>query len=235
MDSKIVYILPGTMCTGIMFTHLRSALTNAGFTSKVIQFTTEKSINDMVSLCKKQATSPGIFLGFSMGGIVALALAKQYPELISKLILMSSNSFADLPGKNEIRQQHISKAKQDGLDDVIKHDFKPLYLYKENLQHQQLILAMAQELGFNCFESQLPALSTRTDSLHLLQTFKQPVLIIAGENDKLCQVQEQQKMHNACANSELILLTQCGHFPTLEQTEKTSKSILTWLKQSGST
>lgn len=213
-----------------MFNPLIDTLTNAGFTCAVIQFTTQKTIADMVLLCEQQAKEPGIFLGFSMGGIVALALAKKNPELITKLILMSSNSFADSPGKDDIRQQHITKAKQVGLDDVIKSDFKPLYLYKENREHQQLILAMAQELGFDCFESQLPALSTRCDSLSLLQAFDKPVLIIAGRNDLLCQAEEQQKMHNACSNSELVLLEECGHFPTLEQTTRTNASILHWLK-----
>lgn len=219
------------MCTGAMFKPLINDLTNFGYRCQVIQFTNQATIQDMVSICQDQAQTPGIFLGFSMGGIVALALAKTHPELITKLILLSSNSFADVVGRSELRQQQIINVEQTSLAEVITNDFIPLYLYQENKLHQQLIIAMAEQLGFDCFKNQLSALSTREDSLQRLKDFAKPVLIIAGQNDVLCRKEEQQKMHHACRNSDLVLIDECGHFPPLEQPIKTNSSILHWLNK----
>jgi len=77
-----VYILPGTLCNDRMFAAQINALQNAGYTPCVIPFTEQSSILQMVELCKKIAQEPGPFIGFSMGGIVALALLKSNPELV---------------------------------------------------------------------------------------------------------------------------------------------------------
>ena len=41
----------------------------------------------------------------------------------------------------------------------------------------------------------------------------------------------QMKMHKHCPNSDLILLSRCGHFPMLERSTTTSTLLLSWLQQ----
>ncbi|WP_189637880.1 alpha/beta fold hydrolase [Thalassotalea sp. HSM 43] len=224
-----VYLLAGTMCSARMFHPLTATLTNVGYNTQTIAFSTEKSIDDMVQHCRKIITQPAIILGFSMGGMVALELAKQCPTLIQGLILLSSNSHADAPGRAEIRNQHIVQAKQQGLEDVIKHFYLPNYLYQPTTQIEQQIIAMATDLGLACFESQLMALATRADSLDVISKLSRPLLLIAGKNDRLCPEQEQYKMHNALQDSTLCLIDQCGHFPIYEQPQQTCASITDWL------
>jgi pimeloyl-ACP methyl ester carboxylesterase len=231
MTEKLpIYFLPGTLCSEATFSHQINTLTSAGYLVNVVQFTTERSIDEMVDTClEKMNNSLGVIIGFSMGGIVALALAKKHPALIKKLCLIGSNCHADLPERQAPRQQHIREAKDKGLTDVLSKYYLPNYLLTDNQQLQQLILNMAEALGISCFEAQLTALSTREDTLAVLETLTCPVLLLAGSNDKLCNAEHQMKMHQHCPNSDLVLLSRSGHFPMLERASTTSTLLLSWL------
>ena len=87
---------------------------------------------------------------------------------------------------------------------------------------------MANELGAECFAAQAMAIEDRPDSLSVLQRLKIDLLIIGGKQDKVCPEQHQITMHNAIANSRLVILEQCGHFSPIEQPEKVSTLLAQW-------
>ncbi|TDF35621.1 alpha/beta hydrolase [Alteromonadaceae bacterium M269] len=230
MSKAPIYLLPGTLCTEQLFAPLMSQLREHGFHSVVVQFTQQRSIDEMVELAvKKMEKKPGIILGFSMGGIVALALAKKYPELVAKLVLMSTNYNADDPAKAAIREQHVAQAKESSLADVIERLYLPVYFERDHVEGNQVVLSMATELGVSCFEAQVQSLTTRENNLSVLESIQCPVLIIAGRKDKLCVEEFHLTMHTHCPVSDLVLVSGCGHFPLLEQPRYTEQSIVSWL------
>jgi len=225
-----VYILPGTMCNHRMFEAQIIALQNAGYTPHVIPFTEQTSIAQMAELTETIALKPAPFIGFSMGGIVALALLKSNPELIQSLCLISSNSLADKLERPAIRQKQIEQAHATGVESVLKHDFLPHYFHQPNIKHSELALKMANELGFNAFSAQLNALATREDTLNVIKQTNKKLLFVGGERDVLCPSTIQKTMHNACPNSDLILLGNCGHFVPLERSNTLNALLLNWLE-----
>lgn len=230
MAKNPVYILPGTLCNHLMFAAQITALQNVGYTPYVIPFTEQSSIAQMAQLCKKIAVEPGPFIGFSMGGIVALALLKSDPELITSLCLISSNYLADKPERPAIRLKQIQQAKNTSVEDVLKSDFLPHYFHQPTNKHTQLALTMAGELGINAFSAQLSALATREDTLSVIKKSTKKLLIIGGEHDALCPTSIQQTMHDASLNSDLILLGNCGHFVPLERSNTLNVILLDWLE-----
>ncbi|MBD0411201.1 MULTISPECIES: alpha/beta fold hydrolase [Pseudoalteromonas] len=230
MAKNPVYILPGTMCNHRMFEAQIIVLQNAGYTPHVIPFTEQTTIAQMAELTKTIALESAPFIGFSMGGIVALALLKSNPELIKSLCLISSNSLADKPERPLIRQKQIKQAQATSTTDVLKHDFMPHYFHQPNLEHNKLVLKMANELGFNAFSAQLNALSTREDTLNVIEKTNKKLLFVGGEHDVLCPSTIQKTMHNACPNSDLILLGNCGHFVPLERSNTLNALLVDWLE-----
>ena len=86
MSQLPILILPGTLCTGAMFTHQLNHLTALCDNIRVVQFTTEKTLAEMAEKVIVAANNkPCAVIGFSMGGIVALALAKTRPDLDCKI------------------------------------------------------------------------------------------------------------------------------------------------------
>lgn len=230
MAKNPVYILPGTMCNHRMFEAQIIALQNAGYTPHVIPFTEQTSIAEMAELTKTIALLPAPFIGFSMGGIVALALLKSNPELIKSLCLISSNSVADKPERSAIRKKQIEQAHTTNVESVIKFDFLPHYFHQPNLKYSELALTMAKELGINAFSAQLQSLATREDTLNVIKQTDKKLLFIGGEHDVLCPSTIQTTMHAACPNSDLVLLGNCGHFVPLERSNTLNALLLDWLE-----
>jgi len=195
----------------------------------VVQFTDQQSLTQMakcvIDAAKKQ---PVALVGFSMGGIIAMEVARTHPELIAKLALVNSNSHADLPERKAGRIAHIEQARLGELESLVTNSFIPNYLYQYRLADADLIIQMATSLGASCFEAQVMAMQNRPDSLAVLQQLDCQTLIIGGLQDKICPPQHQFDMHRALPKSDLLLLGQCGHFSPLEQPEKVSNALCHW-------
>jgi pimeloyl-ACP methyl ester carboxylesterase len=229
MTQLPILILPGTLCTGTMFNQQINHLQQYCQDITVVQFTTEKSLTEMANKVITAAKNkPCAFIGFSMGGIVALEIARTHPHLIAKLALVNSNCHADLPERKNARKAQIAQAISGQLVTLISETFLPNYLFKADKAHEKLIIEMAKHLGADCFAAQAMAIEDRPDSLSVLQKLKSDILIIGGKQDKICPAEHQQMMHDNLPGSHLALLEQCGHFSPLEQAEKVSNLFTHW-------
>ncbi|PAJ76274.1 hypothetical protein CJF42_00865 [Pseudoalteromonas sp. NBT06-2] len=229
MSTLPILILPGTLCTEAMFTqqilHLKQFTDNVS----VVQFTNETSLSEMADkVIQATHKQPVAIIGFSMGGIVALEVAKTHPHLIAKLAMVNSNCHADLPHRKANRSSQIKQAQSGELLSLIKDVFMPNYLNQQRSDWQKLIIDMALTLGTDCFSAQVMAIEDRPDGLHILQALAADILIIGGLQDNICPVEHQLEMHKALPDSDLILLGNCGHFSPLEQTDKVSNALSQW-------
>jgi len=229
MTQLPILILPGTLCTGTMFSEQINRLQQYCQDITVVQFSTEKSLTEMANkVIKATNNEPCAIIGFSMGGIVALEIARTQPQLIAKLALVNSNCHADLPERKIARKAQIAQAKSGQLTELMSETFLPNYLFKADNAHEKLIIEMAKSLGADCFVAQVLAIEDRPDSLSVLQQLKSDILIIGGKQDKICPVEHQQMMHKNLPRSHLQLLDQCGHFAPLEQAKKVSNLLTHW-------
>ena len=229
MTQLPILILPGTLCTGAMFSKQITHLEQYCQDITVVQFTTEKSLTEMADkVIAATNNKPCAIIGFSMGGIVALEVARARPELIAKLALVNSNCHGDLAERKSARKAQIDQAKSGHLIELVTESFLPNYLFKADNAHEKLIIEMAIYLGADCFVAQTMAIEDRHDSLSVLQQLKSDILIISGKQDKTCPAEHQEMMHENLPGSHLHLLEQCGHFAPLEQAEKVSNLLTTW-------
>jgi pimeloyl-ACP methyl ester carboxylesterase len=229
MTQLPILILPGTLCTGTMFSPQINQLQQYCQDITVVQFTTEKSLTEMANnVIKATKNQPCALIGFSMGGIVAAEIARTHPQLIAKLALVNSNCHADLPERKKARKAQITRAESGQLIELISTTFLPNYLFKADSAHEKLIIGMAKSLGADCFVAQVMAIEDRPDSLSVLQQLKSDILIIGGKQDKICPVEHQKMMHKNLPKSQLQLLDQCAHFSPLEQADKVSNLLTHW-------
>jgi len=108
---------------------------------------------------------------------------------------------------------------------------KPNYLAAGENQESVLniCMEMAMSLGPDVFINQSRALQTRADQQKNIQAITVPVLIMCGSEDKLCTVERHEMMHNMIQNSEIIIINNAGHLPTLEQPRETTEILKRWL------
>jgi pimeloyl-ACP methyl ester carboxylesterase len=53
--------------------------------------------------------------------------------------------------------------------------------------------------------------------------------VICGSNDILCPVERHELMHSIINDSELKIINNAGHMPTLEQPKETTEVLKKWL------
>ena len=195
-----------------------------------VEFRLEDSISQMAkkAIAMIPAKSTAAIIGFSMGGMVAMEIARQAPQRISKLALLNSNFHADLADRRASRIQHLEQATSMGMAYVIKQFYLERYLHHGAPTAEQLITNMATELGTACFEAQIKALSTRQESSSTLEKIHKPALILGGNQDSLCPPEIQTRMHHMIEGSELVMLGDCGHFSMLEKPQDVNDALRNW-------
>ena len=105
---ETLVLLPGMMCDRRIFTHQIQYLSN-DFNIVVPQLA-EPSIEAMAQAVLEQLPSASFnVVGLSMGGIVAMMMAKLAPERIKRLALLDTNHLADAPEQadalNDLRRR----------------------------------------------------------------------------------------------------------------------------------
>jgi pimeloyl-ACP methyl ester carboxylesterase len=91
-----------------------------------------------------------------------------------------------------------------------------------------VIIDMACELGPACFKAQIKAHASRPDCSRTLAAIRCPTLVLGARQDALCPPVMQTQMHQMMANSELVMLDDCGHFSVLEKPGEVNTALRDW-------
>ena len=88
---------------------------------------------------------------------------------------------------------------------------------------------MGRTAGPDRFAKQYDALASRADHWDDLKRIAAPTLLLWGEDDPYVSVAVGRRMVDAIPTAQLVTLSGCRHFPTLEQPEATIGAARTWL------
>jgi 3-oxoadipate enol-lactonase len=178
--------------------------------------------SDIASLLDHLNIQKAAIVGHSMGGYVALAFARRYPERVSGLGLVSSQLLADPPERKEGRYKSAADVEANGIGSVVEAmapkfttDQKLQAYARESMQRQQ----PAAYIGA------LKAMAERADSTPLLSSFHFPVVIVHGDSDSLIPIDRAREVKQALPQAHLVELQGAGHMPMMEAAEKTAEAL----------
>jgi len=229
-SAATILLLPGNMCDARLWRGIAPAL--AGWRVVTPQLTEDDSIAAMARRCLDQNPGHLIPIGFSMGGIVALALAAQAPGRIAALGLIDTNPASDLPERSAVRPRQQDDVRAGHLERIVVEELKPNYLAaanRPNVALRELLRDMAMSLGEEVFVRQSEALRTRPDHRHVLARLAVPTFIACGAEDSLCPPAWHQAMAATAHHGELHVVPGAGHMLPLEQPEALDKLLSDWL------
>lgn len=160
-----------------------------------------------------------IIVGHSFGGRVGIKLAANYPELVSKLVLVDSAGFPTNKNKTSILGFGAK---------IVKPFFKPKFMqglrrkiYKSIGSEDYLATPELQKTYVNVI---------REDLSEDMKKISCPTLIVNGENDKDTPVEFGKKMNSLIQNSKFIIIPNAGHFSFLDQPEEFEKVLKEFIK-----
>ena len=229
--SEPVVFLPGMMCDARLFGPQIAAL-SADHAVTVAPVTQADRIELIARDLLELLPARFALAGLSMGGIVAMELLARAPERITRVALMSTNPLAETPQVAAAREPQIVKARTGQMLDVMREEMKPNYLAPGPYRGEilDLVIDMADALGPEVFVRQSRALQRRPDQQATLRRTKVQTLILCGAHDQLCPVKRHTFMAELIPNSELHILPDSGHLPTLEQPDETTLALRKWMQ-----
>lgn len=173
----------------------------------------------VMAFCDSLALKRVVIGGLSMGGYLAFALWRRYPERISALILADTKAPADNDEGKAKRVALQEVARTEGAASIAEKQLGGMIGKTTRETRPQVVAyvdAMMRAAPVTGIIDGLDALRTRVDSTPTLATINVPTLIICGAEDALTPVKESEAMHLAISDSQLAIIPGAGHASCIE-------------------
>lgn len=198
----------------------------------------EGMADDLAELCANRGISNAVFLGQSMGGTVALALAARYPELVSGLVLLGSPGRDPSPAFPLQPLSRLSWLGVTTLNRIAPRFLRLAHHFAErSLEHPAALLVLREMIRSGGFNAKL----ARTEDIdeyveHVLKVDPQafydlmsdmrdfdvaklsasircPSLVVAGAMDKIVPPSESRYLAKHLPGAELVMVPHGSHCP----------------------
>ncbi|MDB9755089.1 alpha/beta hydrolase [Winogradskyella sp.] len=164
------------------------------------------------------------FIGHSMGGYVALALAENRPQLFSGLCLMNSTYEADDDARNKLRLRANEMAKTH-FESLVQMSFTNLFTKTSRLKFEKefnAALLLALQTPLQGYIAGQEGMRLRPDRFHIFKNINGEKLIIIGKKDTVIN---SEKIIKAIDNTAINYAELSeGHMSHIE-----NKSELTYI------
>jgi len=184
----------------------------ATFSKFVYEFINYKKLKDVV------------LLGNSLGGHVALLFTRDYPQLVSGLIITGSSGLYE---KSMVGDGYPKRGNYDYIKTKTEEVFyDPKIATKEivdevfasvnNREKLVRTLALAKSAIRHNMSKDLPKMITKT-------------LIVWGKQDAVTPPNVAEDFHSLLPNSDLSWIDKCGHAPMMEHPNEFNNIMQNWL------
>lgn len=168
--------------------------------------------------------------GFSLGGYVAVEMARQAPQRIERLALLDTAIVPDSPARGRSRRQLEDLAALPGRFHGFGNQLLRSYLAAGNLGNAAIVARirdMTERLGSEVFvrQSRIP----RKDGSEVLAALACPVLILCGEEDAITPLADHVAMAALVPQASFVAVPGSGHMTPIEQPEAVTRALRDWL------
>jgi pimeloyl-ACP methyl ester carboxylesterase len=230
-ESRAVVLVPGLICSARLYAEQIPALWRFG-PVMVADHTRDDSMTAIARRILAAAPPRFALAGLSMGGYIAMEVARQAPERVAKLALLDTGARAEAPEQTERRRRVIELAETGRFAEVPELLF-PAFVNRNrhgDAALKNLVRLMAEETGAAAFLRQERAIIGRADARAALAAIKCPTLVLVGDGDELTPLHLSQEIVAAIPGSRLAVIPDCGHLSTLEQPAAVTKAMAEWLE-----
>jgi 3-oxoadipate enol-lactonase len=186
------------------------------------QYTMADMAADIVALLDKLGIEKTYIAGHSMGGYVALAFARNDPERVLGLGLVSSQAVADSPERKQGRYNTADEIMRTGVGPVAENMSTKMTPDERVQAFVHDLIAEQQPVGL---ANALKAMAERSDSTQALHTFKFPVVLVHGAADELIPIERSREVKAAHQSAHLNEIARAGHMPMMENPQETANSL----------
>jgi pimeloyl-ACP methyl ester carboxylesterase len=157
-----------------------------------------------------------VVVGASMGGYVALAMARRAPERIRGLLLAGSRASADPPDRRAVRDEMIRIVQEEGIEGW-NREFSPPG--PPDRPTDELVRG-------------IQALRDRPDATDVVTSFTGPLVVVVGDQDDILPVDEARQIAESAPDGRLEVVEGAGHLVSVEAPDQFNRILLELLSAS---
>ena len=227
-------MLPGLLCDDAVWRAQCAALPDVDCV--VHSYGELDSIEAMARSALAAVAAPRFALaGHSMGGRVALEVARIAPQRVARLALLDTGVDPIAPGaagdtEREGRHALLTLARDAGMRTMGRQWARGMVHPSriDSLLFEQ-ILDMIERSTPAVFEAQIAALLGRPDARDVFASLSCPVLLACGRQDGWSPLARHEQMQALRPASNLVVIEDSGHMTTMEQPAAVTRALADWL------
>lgn len=176
----------------------------------------------------------GAYVGYSMGGRVALHVALAHPELVSHLVLCSTTAGIDDPAECAARlaaDSHLASHIRDvGVDTFLTEWLaQPMFASLAVTTHDAEVRAANTAEGL-ASSLETAGTGTQTPLWDQLHTLSMPVLVVTGENDQKFTALGRRLVDCIGENARHVEVPGAGHAVPFERSSDFAALLSAFLR-----
>src|SRR6202163_4882237 len=176
------------------------------------------------------------WVGNSQGGQSAMVAAISYPERVQKFVMGGSHIgtggdrylLANRPSEgSRLTQQALAAPSPENIRRYLR-----VHIDDESLVTDELVgyILRAHTWSPELLAARAQSVSLPHDYTPDLASIKAPVLLIHGRYDRMVPFEVSLAILNHIADSRLVLLNNCGHWPPFEKPAEWAAQVLAFLR-----
>jgi 3-oxoadipate enol-lactonase len=176
----------------------------------------DEHADDVARMLDSLGVERATVVGLSMGGYIALALARRHPQRLSRLILADTRSQPDSAEGRRARDENMALVDREGVAALVERLLPKLL----SANAPPAVVAQIRALGGRQtaagLKSALAAMRDRPDATPFLASIAAPTTVIVGELDAISPPAEARAMAAALPAGQLVVIDGAGHLANLE-------------------
>lgn len=225
-----LWLLPGLLCDEYVWRPEVAAL-GAGHEIRIASFYGYASITEMAQSVLDAARGPFALAGHSMGGRVAMEVARLAPDRVTRLMLLDTGYKPRLPGEAEKREALVELARREGMA-ALAAVWLPPMVHPDRVHEAALmgpLTDMVCRASPDIFAGQQRALLNRPDAGEYLGDIRCPVSLACGRNDTWSPLAQHQEIQALIPGATLTVIEDSGHMTTVERPDAVTAAMMRWL------
>ncbi len=194
-------------------------------------FNLDDLVLDLERVREKTNIQKAHFIGHSLGGMIAPAYAKRFPERVLSVGLLSTVAGRSDEDKQKVWSV-ISDLKDKGVEQTLKNLtnrwFTDNFIEKNpDLVSRRLkqVIDTDKDVFINVFK-----IYAETEMISWLKDIKKPCLFMTGENDGGCTPFHNKKMSNEIKDSKLVIIPDVKHSFLIEAPEQIANNLIEFIE-----
>jgi pimeloyl-ACP methyl ester carboxylesterase len=176
----------------------------------------EEHADDVAAVLDKLGIERATIAGLSMGGYVALAVARRHAHRIGRFALADTRSLADSTEGKAARDQNIALLRTEGVAALVERMLPKLLSAGASADVVARVRSLGNSQKPEGLAAALSAMRDRPDSTAVLSTLNVPSTVIVGEADPISPPDEARAMAALLPRAEVEVIPGVGHLSNLE-------------------